>query len=126
MDLNSLIQRVDQLLDLGRKVLATRQRDEDDEWIDSSKLKGFRSAVLSFIEMVYGPKHTHYTEFDNSVKGDSPSAAKAGNAILEAIRDEIAGGWLFSVKGLVTAEIFADFLEMAEYLLSQDYKDPAT
>jgi len=31
----------------------------------------------------------------------------------------------FSVKKLVSAEIFSDFLEMAAHLLAQDYKDPA-
>lgn len=30
-----------------------------------------------------------------------------------------------TTKGLVTAEVFADFLEMAERLLDQTYKDPA-
>lgn len=127
MNLDSLVQRVDQLIDLGRKVLATRHKDsyDDIEWIDSGKIKGFRSAALSFIERVYSPKHSHYTEFNNSTDGYHPEVAEAGIAILEAIRDEIAGGWLFTVKGLVTAEIFANFLEMAEYLFSQDYKDPA-
>ena len=32
---------------------------------------------------------------------------------------------MFTVKGLVAAELFADFLEMADHLLEQDYKDPA-
>ncbi len=34
-------------------------------------------------------------------------------------------GWIFKVKDLVTAEIFNDFMEMAEYFLSEGYKDPA-
>ncbi len=45
--------------------------------------------------------------------------------ILEAIRDQIKGGWIETTKGLVTAEVFADFLEMAEHLLEQQYKDAA-
>jgi hypothetical protein len=46
-------------------------------------------------------------------------------AVVEAMRDEIAGDWLFTLKGLIAAEVFADFLEMAEYLLEQGYKDAA-
>lgn len=34
-------------------------------------------------------------------------------------------GWIFELKNFVTAEIFTDFLEMAEYFLSEGYKDPA-
>ena len=37
----------------------------------------------------------------------------------------MAGGWLNTAKGLVSAEIFADLLEMAEHLLEEGYKDPA-
>ena len=32
---------------------------------------------------------------------------------------------MFTVKGLIAAELFADFLEMADHLLQQGYKDPA-
>lgn len=35
------------------------------------------------------------------------------------------GGWIHTVKGIVAAEIFSDFLEMASHLLDQGYKDPA-
>lgn len=44
---------------------------------------------------------------------------------MKAVKQEIEGGWLFTVKGLISAEIFSDFLEMAEYLLKEGYKDPA-
>jgi hypothetical protein len=45
--------------------------------------------------------------------------------ILTAIRDELAGGWIQTTRGLVSADVFADFLEMAEHLLSENYKDAA-
>ena len=52
------------------------------------------------------------------------SNAKRGHEILLSIQNEIEGGWIFSVKQLIAAEIFSDFLEMAEHLLKQGYKDP--
>ncbi|TCV81349.1 hypothetical protein EDE11_11550 [Methylomonas methanica] len=58
-------------------------------------------------------------------KGNFVDNAERGIAILNAIRAEIAGGWLISFKGLVTSELFSDFLEMAEHLLENGYKDPA-
>lgn len=45
--------------------------------------------------------------------------------ILKALRADYAAGYLQTVEALIHAEIFADFLEMADYLLSQNYKDPA-
>jgi hypothetical protein len=45
--------------------------------------------------------------------------------ILIAFRQDYATGSLQSVQELVHANMFADFLEMAEYLLAEGYKDPA-
>jgi hypothetical protein len=44
---------------------------------------------------------------------------------LKALRRDYDEGYLSSVQGLIRAELFADFLEMAEHLLEQGYKDPA-
>ena len=45
--------------------------------------------------------------------------------ILRALRADFAAGHLHRVEQLVQADLFADFLEMAEHLLDQGYKDPA-
>jgi hypothetical protein len=57
-------------------------------------------------------------------------AAHAGNipvlaGILKALRADYAAGYLQRVEQLVQADLFADFLEMAEHLLDQGYKDPS-
>lgn len=43
---------------------------------------------------------------------------------LRALRRDYQAGYLSSVQNLVRSEVFADFLEMAEHLLKQGYKDP--
>ena len=45
--------------------------------------------------------------------------------ILQALRADYDAGYLASVEELIHANIFADFLEMAKYLLAEGYKDPA-
>jgi hypothetical protein len=45
--------------------------------------------------------------------------------ILQALRADYEAGYLQSVEELIHADLFSDFLEMAEYLLSEGYKDPA-
>jgi hypothetical protein len=44
---------------------------------------------------------------------------------LKALRADYAAGHLRRVEHLVQADLFADFLEMAEHLLQQGYKDSA-
>ncbi len=127
MDINKIIQRIDNLVEQGIQVLKTLQKSEYSarQWVDYAKMTGFRTASLSFISQVYGETHSYYTAFDGTTRGSTPNSASAGIEILKAIRDEISGGWLFSIKGLIAAEIFSDFIEMAEHLLTSGYKDPA-
>ena len=44
---------------------------------------------------------------------------------MSAAKDEVLGGWSKTATGIVSAEIFSDFLEMAEHLLDSGYKDAA-
>jgi len=126
MSLDAIVARSDQLITMGQQVVATRKRNEySSESVDGALMKGFRVAVLSFIDRVYGREHPHFAEFQSSTDNDYLYNAENGLAIIRTIRDEIAGGWLFTVRGLVAAEVFADFLEMAEHLLESGYKDPA-
>ncbi len=43
--------------------------------------------------------------------------------ILKGVQHEIKSGLLTEIRRLLQAEIFADFLEMAEHLLNEGYKD---
>jgi len=45
--------------------------------------------------------------------------------IIKAIQDDYEKGLLVNFRQLLQAEIFADFLEMGEYLLREGYKDAA-
>jgi hypothetical protein len=45
--------------------------------------------------------------------------------VLSALRSAYEAGYIQTVVELIHADVFTDFLEMAEYLLSEGYKDPA-
>jgi hypothetical protein len=45
--------------------------------------------------------------------------------ILNALRADYDAGRLQSFQELIHADLFSDFLEMAEYLMQEGYKDPA-
>lgn len=45
--------------------------------------------------------------------------------ILKAVESNLESGMLSNFKSLAQAEVFADFLEMAEHLLGEGYKDAA-
>ena len=126
MEKGKLIQRVDEFIEHAKKALAAKRGGIGSTYfVDRGFFRGFRSAALSFIGNLYGSDHIFYTEFFNSVDTHEANGTEAGKAILEAIKGELEGGWLFTVKGMITAEVFSDFLEMADYFLTEGYKDPA-
>lgn len=128
MKLTDLVKRTDELILVGQKVIATKYSEGISYrvWmVEEAPMAGFRSAALSFIKRTFGAEHPHFNQFTLKTQTANALDPERGVAILHAIRDEIAGGWLFNLKGLVAAELYADFLEQAEHLLDQGYKDAA-
>lgn len=125
MKLDDIKKRVDELIFIAGQVLGTRYESEFYSFVSSEQFSEFRSASLSFLRNTFGTEHPFYIEFNNQAKKASPYDTEEGRGVLKAAKQEIYGGWLFTVKGLISAEIFSDFLEMAEYFLKEGYKDPA-
>ena len=125
MRLEDLIQRIDQLIRNADAVIQTSKIGSMRSYVNVELFHAFRSASLSFLSMTFGKDHTHYNEFNSQVERPTSSDSEIGRGILSAAREELAGGWLSTTKGLISAEIFSDFLEMAQHLLDEGYKDPA-
>jgi hypothetical protein len=119
-----LIKRIDSLISQGHNVLSTKQyNDMGSGYVNLGLLNGFRTASLSFINDLYGQNHPYYLNFDKEVKRDTYYDTENGINILASIKNEIENDWLISLKQLVSAEIFSDFLDMSKYLLDNKYKD---
>jgi hypothetical protein len=115
--------RVDELLAKGAAADASIRSGSMGTTSDTALTGEFRTASLSFLLQLYGAEHPYFKEFN--LHATSGSGIKRGVGILRAVKDEIRGGWFQSVRGLISAELFSDFLEMADHLLEQDYKDAA-
>ena len=119
------VDRAEALLEQGKLVLGTRGKYTNvaGEYVDRTLFAEFRTSGLSFLLNVFGESSPFYTEFESKASSSAPLPVKRGIGILTAAKSEIEGGWLRSTKELISAGIFTDFLEMAEYLLSEEYKD---
>jgi hypothetical protein len=123
-----LLKRINDLITLGDRVIATEKRSSGSfstSSVDHEIFTEFKNASLSFITNIYGNTHPYYQGFQQECNRSSPYDAKAGRGVLNSIRTEIQEGWLNSLRGILSAEIFVDFLEMAEHLLDEGYKDAA-
>lgn len=119
--------RVEALISLADRTLATAKYPQSIgiATVDRELFNELRTSSLSFIKNLYGDNYIYYKDFDKYLLRSEPSETERARGILKAIKSEIDNGWLTSMKGLISAEIFSDFLEMAEHLLSEKYKDPA-
>jgi hypothetical protein len=117
--------RINDLISIANKTITARDRKDDkyDYDVYVGYLNELWTGGASFLEKVFGKEHVIYKSFESCFNArESPHQAKGA---LNAAKAEIDGGWLFDLRGIVSAEIFNDFFEMAAHLLSEGYKDPA-
>jgi len=123
-----LLDRLEQLIDKGEQVLSTRSARPPgggDDDVDDAIFFEWKAGALSFLTSVFGQDSTHIEQFSTLCSWAQYRDALIGQAILRAAMEDLEGGYLISLEELVSADVFSDFLEMAQYLLEQGYKDPA-
>ena len=127
MKVDDFVERIDKLLDKAEDLLQRAKHEPGHEVasVDSAGFVGLRSAGLSLLANLFEPSHPYYREFDMHTGSPRTNRVKQAIEILSAAKEELAGGWFRKARGLVAAEIFTDFLDMAEHLLSEDYRDAA-
>lgn len=125
MEKSQIITRIDFVIQKGQEGLSHLVSSDRGPYVPRIYYAGFRSAGLALIVSIYGEDHPYFKEFNKIVENLQAYCVEGGIGILNSIKEEIEGGWLTSYRQLVSAEIFSDFLEMAEYLLEQSYKDAA-
>jgi hypothetical protein len=125
MTTDEILKRADYVLTKGNATLGNTTRSDFTTWVDAGTAAEFRAAGLTLIRSLYGIDHHHYADFDHSAAGNTIPTWQRAVSIIKVIREEIQAGWLQSTRALIAADLFADFLEMADYLLSEKYKDAA-
>ncbi len=125
MKLSDIVARADDLIKQATDLLQTEKssRAHNLKYVDEGSFRSIRAAILSFLLGIFGKEHPYYEDIIDKATVGYSSDLKNAIGVMTAARNEIAGGWVIQTKTIAAAEIFADFLEMAEYLLSEGYKD---
>jgi hypothetical protein len=96
-------------------------------WVDAEKFRQWRSGSLTFLEDLLGDS-TYLAEFRVATEGGSSSGTtpvREGKGVLVAVFEDLQAGFLTSVRRLIRAEVFTDFLDMAEHLHESGYHHAA-
>ena len=122
--------RLDELIQMGDRVLATQQDPGPnvigDDRVDSQLAYQWATSVQNLLLRVFGQDSQHYKNFTERVgKYVSYSPVYQAQGILKAAKDDYVNDQLFELRQTIEAELFDDFLEQAEHLLSSGYYQPA-
>ncbi len=103
------------------------------QWEDLSDLpRGKGTAPLTLMNDTikrFAPPNSAYNESRADILrqhgSENRSAIPHIAGVLEALRTAYDSDYLVTASELIHADLFSDFLEMAAYLLTEGYKDPA-
>jgi len=126
MDYTTFIKQLDTLIDIHRTM---QQRSQYNDLSDLPKpdRQSFLTRAIAAIHRITGTNSTYSREVERIIK-QYPHLHLHTSSILgvtQALRDDISGGYLQNLAELVHADIFSDFLEMAQHLCDNNYKDAA-
>lgn len=122
--------RLKELIAMGERVISTKREPPpgvfSDYRVDTQLGEQWATSAQSFLRRVFGETSVHCQKFVEVAGGFiAASEAVRGQGILRAAAEDLEGGYLFSLRQLVQAELLDDFLEQAEYLLASDYYQAA-
>ena len=119
-----ILQRLDELIAEAGTIITPPDKVSVAAW------DAWRVSALPLVAQLTGERSDYYASFAeranwNRTASDrwwSPSVALA---ILKKVRDDYARGHLRDLRELAAAEVFTDFLDMANHLHSNGYHIPA-
>lgn len=124
-----VIARLDELIAKADAVLATHRPNPPNvigfPTLNSGAFAEWQTQCLAFLTNLLGGDHVYVENFRNRVEKGHRGMVEAGKGILTAVREDVALGYLSRLEALIAADVFSDFMEMAEHLLDAGYKDPA-
>jgi hypothetical protein len=128
LDQETILAQIDYILSHVKQVTSTSKYSDLSDLDDH---RGSEAATLlrSTIERLAPSDSSYVKNMASTTIYGGPQGLRTSISpligILEALRLSYANGYITSVYELVHADVFSDFLEMADHLLDRDYKDAA-
>jgi hypothetical protein len=116
------VSELDEILNTGRQLVLN-------EWAQypasETAVQEFNTRATAAIERATGPGSSYRSTAAKASTASGHLAARMILGIVEGLRKDLVAGYLVSASELIHADTFADFLEMAEHLVGEGYKDAA-
>lgn len=124
----AVISQIDSIIQKYSRVINQISHNSMNHNVDNDLLAEATSAIHATIDRLSSTGSKHLLNADAAVKqyGQANSfCLEMLFGILKALKGDYESGFLLSIQELIHGDVFSDFLEMAEHLNSEGYKDPA-
>lgn len=98
---------------------------DNGHWADDSLSSEARELGLTLLEDLYGEQHRTFQRFKELTSQFEMARMEKACGVGRAVEAMVSDDWLTKTRTLMSAELFDDFLDMAEHLLDEQYKDAA-
>lgn len=111
-----VFERIDYII---QEWISTLQNSETFD-MNHEKFEWFRVLGISLLESMWN--ENYLKRFSDSTKSCYWNSVEQWIWLLKALKVDIEKWWLVSMRWLISAEIFTDYLSMAEHLLEEKYQ----
>jgi len=122
------------LIDIGNKIVAKAiSASSAIKGNDLAEVTSWVTRLGQLVRNLYGTESQQYSNYNDALQtrnfynihSNWNAHVSQMLGIANTVRHDYDNGLLFKIRAQVQADIFADFLEMGEYLLNESYKDAA-
>lgn len=129
-----LKKEIESLVKLGAAIVQKASiSDSGIEGNDLAEVSSWVTRLGQIIRKLYGENSQHFENYNRAISIEGFYTIHSNwyghisqvQGIALTVKHDIENDLLVTIKGLLQAEIFADFLEIGEHLLAEGYKDAA-
>lgn len=110
-----------------KKLMAQSKHDDGSDVFSEAQIAAFRARSFAAVERTTGRNSVYFEQLNAASKGMGNECIYLARQIgvLESLHKNIRAGYLKTLEELIHGEVFSDFLEMADHLQKNGYKDAA-
>lgn len=135
MELSKIVKNeINAVIEIGETIIQKASRAARKlEGGDLTEVSSWVTRIGQLLRKLYGENSQHYVNFDRAISTENFYTIHSNwyghisqvQGVALTVKHDVENGLISSIKGLLQAEIFANFLEIGEHLLSEGYKDAA-
>lgn len=135
MELSKIVKNeINAVIEIGETIIQKASRAARKlEGGDLTEVSSWVTRIGQLLRKLYGENSQHFVNFDRAISTENFYTIHSNwyghisqvQGVALTVKHDVENGLISSIKGLLQAEIFANFLEIGEHLLSEGYKDAA-